>query len=153
MKLSPEDKKLTELMQPGILCRDGFLGTDNRPIGEIIDTDRSSVLGLGVTHQQIAQRLAEILKTAMASLGAPVEVGQGLTAVYRGSRGKIPSPWGDGHFDKGEVEITVEKTRQQLLFTPLSVHLISEHGFYQGRGNRYRLEPAELVSLLGIEKS
>lgn len=32
-------------------------------------------------------------------------------------------------------------------FTPLDAHLIAEHGFFEGKGSPYRIEPKELISL------
>jgi hypothetical protein len=150
MKQSPHDRRIVERMAPGVLCRDGFLAPDTRPLGEIIDTDRSTVERLGTSHAEIAGRLAEILDRAAAACGAPVDVGGGLTAVYHEAMGRIPSPWGEGRrFAKGEVELT-DAAGRMLRFTPLSVHLIAEHGFYQGRGSRYRLDPEAACRMLGI---
>ncbi|HAU36692.1 MAG TPA: hypothetical protein DCX07_03115 [Phycisphaerales bacterium] len=138
-----------ERMAPGVLCRDGFLGGDDRPLGEILDADRAAVEAAGLTHEEIVRRLGEILRLAMARYGAPVEVGGGLTAVYVEAMGRIPCPWGGhGVFAKGEVRLADRLTGRQIVFTPLSVHLVDEHGFYQGKGSRYRLEPRLLAELL-----
>lgn len=151
MKVSPQEQKITQRMAPGVLCRDGFLGTDRRSLGEILDADRSTLVGLGVPAGRIAQRLGEITSAAMVAYGTPVKVGEGLVASYRESMGRIPSPWGDGVFPKGEIELTHSPSGRAVRFTPLSVHLIDKHGFFQGRGSRYRLEPDELVEILDIE--
>ena len=150
MKLSPEDSKLMQRMAPGALCRDGFLGDDPRPLGEILDSDRSTVEGLGLTHEDIATALAGAMQAAMPACGAPVAVGDRLTATYSEAMGRIPSPWGDGVFPKGEIALTDTATGETILFTPLSVHLISRHGFYQGRRGRYRVEPAAVARLFGL---
>ncbi|NQT54365.1 hypothetical protein HQ576_20070, partial [bacterium] len=49
---------------------------------------------------------------------------------------------------KGDVELTTPDGAT-LRFTALSIHLIRAHGFYQGRGAPYRLEPTQLAELLG----
>jgi hypothetical protein len=129
--------------------RDGFLGDDARPLGEILDADAATVAELRLTHAALANRLARVLRLAMGAMGASVEIeGTDLAAVYRESMGRIPCPFGDGVHAKGEVELTDRNTGEVLQFTPLSVHMIAEHGFYQGRGLRYRLEPAEIARLL-----
>jgi len=88
----------------------------------------------------------------VAGLGRPVRIGEHLTAVHREAMGRIPSPWpGEGVFPKGDVELTDRRTGRVLRFTPLSIRLIATHGFYEGRGSRYRLEPAELADALGIQ--
>ncbi len=148
MKLGPHDQRVMERLAPGALCRDGFLGDDPRPFHEIIDADSATVESLGLTHDQIADTLERICKHAAEAAGAPVHPGEGLTAAFRESMGRIPCPWGGhGVFPKGEVELRDEKNDRTLRFTPLSVHLIRRHGFYEGRGGRYRIEPAQAAEL------
>ena len=159
MKPSPRQRQIEERMAPGVLCRDGFLGTDRRPLGEILDTDRSTVETLGLTHAQIAAPLRDVMAEAMARYGNPVTLDRttrrpapdgALQAVYREGMGRIPSPFADGLFPKGEIEVTDVETGEGLTFTPLSVHLIAEHGFYEGRGGRYRLEPDAVARVFGL---
>jgi len=148
MKASPEERAIMARMQPGVLSRDGFLGDDRRSLGEILDADRSAVLSLEFDHETLATRLEEILAVAMRQMGTPVQVGEGLQATYRESMGRIPCPFGHGAvFPKGEVELVDLRNAETLRFTPLSVHMIAEHGFYQGRGSRYRLSPQALARL------
>ncbi len=138
-------------MSPGVLCRDGFLGLDTRALPEIIDADDSLVAAMGCSHGQIAAAMRPILDKAMACYGTPVKVGGDLLAVYREAMGRIPCPFGDGELlPKGEVELSDERRGQSVLFTPLSVHLIGEHGFYQGRPSRWRLEPDLLADILNL---
>ena len=152
MKQSPEERIITERLAPGVYCRDGFLGTDRRPLSEILDTDSSTVEALGVTHERIAARLADALRTAMRAFGTTVKVGDHLTAVYHEAMGKIPSPFGDGVFAKGEVELADTRTGERIYVTPLSMHLIAAHGFYQGIGSRYRLDPAMLCGMFDLSE-
>ena len=150
MKLSPQDERIMQRMAPGVLCRDGFLGDDRRSLGEILEADRSAVEGLGLTHEKIADRLEAILHQAMTCYGTPTDVGNGLTGVYIEAMGRIPCPFGGGKvFPKGEVELS-DPSGTKYCFTPLSVHLIREHGFYQGHGSRYRLDPAAITRVLGL---
>jgi hypothetical protein len=154
MKLSPAEQKILKRMAAGVLCREGFVGADTRPLQEILDTDRSTVERLGCTHEQLADRLRRVCEAAMAGLGTPVLVEDGrLTAEYREAMGYIPCPWADAaRRPKGEVEITDPRTGRSLVCTPLSVHLIEAHGFYQGRGSRYRLEPADVAALFQLDE-
>jgi len=151
-KVSPEIQRILQRMAPGVLSGEGFLGTDSRPLPDIIDADNSTVAGLGVSHEELARRLEEILAAAVAALGNPVHLAGGrLRALHREGMGRIPCPWGDGAiFPKGELELTEVATGRMLRFTALSVHLLGRHGFYQGRGSRYRLEPERLCALLGL---
>jgi hypothetical protein len=153
MKLSPQDREIMDRMAPGVYCRDGFLGDDRRPLGEILDADRSAVEDAGTTHERIAAALAAILNQAEPACGAPVHVAGNLTATFTEGMGRIPCPWGDGIFHKGEVELTDAAGAVVARFTPLSVHLIAAHGFYQGRGGPYRLDPAAIAELLAVPPS
>jgi hypothetical protein len=141
MKQTPHDKELEANLAKG------FLGDDTRDAWEIVAADDIP----GIDHARIALRLSEILVEAMAHYGNPVDVGEHLSAVYREAMGRIPCPWPHcGLAPKGEVELTDLRSGNTVLFSPLSVHLIAEHGFFQGRGSRYRMEPAELVRMLDI---
>ena len=129
MKQTPDDAKVLARMAPGVLCREGFLGDDRRPLSEIIDTDNATVDRLGITHERIADRLDEVLELARGAFGGPVRIGDDLLAVWREAMGRIPSPWpGAGVFAKGEVELTVAATGATIRFTPLSIHLIRTRG-------------------------
>jgi hypothetical protein len=155
MRKSPDEQRLMERMAPGVLSREGFLGNDPRDLTEIMETDDDAVEKLGVSHEQIADALADLLRKTVNGLGVPVKVqladGREGRAVFRESMGRIPSPWGGHVARKGEVELTDADSGEVLLrFTPLSVHLAREHGFYQGRGTRYRIEPESAALLLGV---
>jgi len=151
MKRTPDEERVLERMAPGVLSRDGFLGADPRPLNEILATDQAEVDGLGVTHAAIAARLRAVLLAARDAFGRSVPVGEGLSAVYHEAMGRIPSPWpGEGVFPKGEIELADQRSGHTICYTPLSVHLIEAHGFYEGRGSRYRLEPSEICRMLGL---
>lgn len=152
MKLSPAENTIVERMASGVLCREGFLCGDHRSLPEILATDAAAVEALGLTHELVAERLGALLDVAMEGMGAPVEVfcGGGLSVRYQEAMGRIGCPWGGcGVFAKGEVELMAPDGRLLVRFTPLSVHLIGHHGFYQGRGSRYRIEPAALPEMVG----
>jgi hypothetical protein len=151
MKLPPHLQTVVDRMRPGVLCREGFLGDDDRPLPEILDSDDAEVESLGLSHERIAAELQKVLEAARGGFETPVRVGEHLVAVHREAMGPIPSPWSEGRvFSKGEVELTDEQSGRVFRFTPLSIHLIAAHGFYEGRGSRYRLEPAEIAEVLDI---
>lgn len=150
MKPSPAEKLITNRMQPGVFCLDGFLGSDRRSLGEIIDTDRSAAESLGATDAQIAGKMQAVVQEAMAACGSLIRFDEHLTAEFKEAMGRIPCPFGDGVFPKGEVEMTDLRSNRKYYFTPLSVHMIGVHGFYQGKGCRYRIGPAEICRLFGL---
>jgi len=151
MKRTEQERMILERMAPGALCAEGFLGSDHRELSEIIAADAAAVDALDLTHEQIAAKLAVALEAAIAELGRPVELTDHLTATWHEGMGRIPSPWpGDGVFPKGELELTDNHNGKALRITPLSIHLIAAHGFYQGHGAPYRLEPADLAAMLDL---
>jgi hypothetical protein len=151
VKLTPDDERVLERMAPGALTRDGFLGDDPRPLSEILAADDAAVARLGLTHAAIAAALQRALEAARGAFGRPVALTADLTAIFSEALGRIPSPWpGEGLFPKGEVELSDARSGRTIRYTPLSVHLVARHGFYQGRGSRYRLEPEEVCRLLDL---
>jgi len=151
MKRSPYDQQVLDRMAPGALCAEGFLGHDPRDLSDIIAADDAAVAAAGLIHTQIAAKLAEWMLIAITELGRAVELTDNVTGVWREGMGRIPSPWpGEGVFPKGELQLTDRRTGRAMLVTQLSVHLIGTHGFYQGRGSPYRIEPAELIPLLEL---
>jgi hypothetical protein len=151
MKLTPSEERIVERMAPGVLCAEGFLGADGRSLGDILAADGRTVESLGLTHERIAAGLDEVMQASLAGFGNPVPVGEGLSAVASDAMGPIACPWGGcGVFAKGEIELTDTNSGKSVRLTPLSVHLIRRHGFYQGKGARYRLEPDELAGMMDI---
>ncbi|MBM4038595.1 MAG: hypothetical protein FJ290_08785 [Planctomycetes bacterium] len=149
MKQSPQLAQVVRRMAAGVLSRDGFLGADPRPLEEVLDADGSAIAALGTTHEEIAARLREVFDQARAALGTPVRIGERLVAVHHEAMGRIPCPWGGcGVFPKGEVELTDTATGESLSLTALGIHMVGKHGFYNGRGTRYRLEPDAIARLL-----
>ena len=72
--------------------------------------------------------------------------------TVRGGRG-----W-DGEEGVGRLKVTSSPSYAKVYIngryvgeTPLSIHLIRAHGFYQGRGSRYRVSPRELVRRLDMQ--
>jgi len=39
---------------------------------------------------------------------------------------------------------------ENLVWSDLTIHLIEEHGFYQGKGSPYRLDPSEVKRILEL---
>jgi hypothetical protein len=143
MKRSPEEQRQLERLLPSRFSGPGFLGADKRPLEEIVLADLRECRALGVEPEGLARGLNRALQKARAGLGARVELCPGVTAVYHESRGRVPSPFrGDGTFEKGEAVVTLSDAGKRLKLTALGIHLIARHGFFQGRGAPYRIEPA-----------
>ncbi len=149
MKKSFHDSTIYENLASSKFSGDGFLGEDKRSIEEIINSDQGTLQKLGIELDNLASRLDEIFEKTSAALGATVEIKPGITAVSYESMGKIPSPFkGEGLFEKGEIVINDTETNTQFILTRLGIHLIKKHGFFQGKGSRYRIDPEVAVKML-----
>jgi hypothetical protein len=123
-----------------------FLGSDKRRLTEILDDDHELVNSLNLTHEEIASRLEEITRAAKKKLGDRVTLENRYEVRAQEHRGMIPCPWGhlEGLFAKSYVELRDLSTGNILIWSDLSIHLIRGHGFYQGKGSPFRLEPKVL---------
>jgi hypothetical protein len=144
---------IPEELRASIFSSAGFLGSDTRSVEKIVEADIAALKKLGVAKEKLARVLSEVFDKASAAMGKPVDVRDGVVAVYHESRGRIPSPFReDGSFEKGEVVITDTASNEALIITRLSINLIERHDFFQGRGSRYRIDPATAVRALKIVK-
>jgi hypothetical protein len=130
------------LLGPSKFSKEGFLGTDARTPEEIMTADRETLAGLGLDNKKIAAALRGAYVAAERALGNPVEITPGVNAVHQEARGRIPSPFPeDGAFQKGEAVVSDKSSGVSFCITPLSIGLIEKHGFFQGKGSPYRIEP------------
>jgi len=154
MKQSPELEAIQQKLLPGVITAEGFLGTDARPLSEIIAADDAAVARLGLTHEAIARKMREIHDAGARGLGEFVEVEPHFEVRVDSVRGKLPCPFGDrGLEQKGFTVVRNTKSGREVTYTDLIIHMIDAHGFYEGRGSRFRLEPADLAAVLEIEAS
>jgi hypothetical protein len=142
-------RHLEALLRNSPLVRGGFLGNDERPLEEILQSDNNTLLRLGVTAEQIAQRMTELTVAGISRFGAPVSVPPHLTISSDEYKGRIDCPWPNcTRFDKRVTTACRSDLGHCLRWTDLNIHLISAHGFFEGRGSAFRLEPEELVGFL-----
>lgn len=146
MKQNPKDIPVVESLRAGILSRDGFMGEDTRPFTEIILDDAAQLADLGTSAVELAGKMTSLTKAGLEQIGLPVQVG-GYTVTVEEYMGKISCPFRDHRAPKRNTTVTDTKGRE-FMWTDLNVHLIKAHGFFQGKGSPYRLEPAELAAFL-----
>lgn len=152
MKQTVQMKEVQERMKAGAMTRDGFLGDDTRSLEEILLADDAEVKRLGITHEAIADRLEELKEKGMKGLGDPVTVKDTWEVRVETYRAKLTCPFGEsGLHRKTWVEVIHLDTGETFVYTDLSIHLIREHGFYQGDGAAFRLDPALLGAVLELE--
>lgn len=150
MKKNPAFNGSRDRMAPGRLSRHGFLGEDDRPLDEIIAADVAALERHGVTTEQVADLIDMLHEEADAGLETPRRICDGkLTVKLTEVKGLMPCPFACGyHGHKASIQVTAgERT---LTVTPMHAHLIREHGFFQGKGSPFRLEPAVVAELVRL---
>ena len=129
----------------------GPLGKDTRKLIEILTEDQAELNSLGLTHEQVARRLRELTSRAKEGWGEPVCVDNKFLITIQDARGKLPCPWGHpGLYRKTHIELKNSKTGEFLVWSDLSIHMVEAHGFYQGKGSVYRLDPSRLKKILEL---
>lgn len=151
MKLTPDLQRAQDRMKPGVISLHGFLGTDPRNLLELLTADQDTVNSLGLTHEQIADRLDALAGQARAGLGSPVLVEGRYELLYEEVKGSIRSPFGSpARFPKDTVRLRDRATGESLQWSSLTVYMIREHGFYEGIGSPYRIDPTRAARLLHL---
>ena len=151
MKQTVQMKKIQEKMKPGVITRDGFLGNDIRNLIDILVEDEADVKRISLTHQVIANRMMELREAGIRGLGNFISVAPHFEVQVDSVRGKLPCPFGDpGIFPKTNITVKNLNINDEITFTDLHIHLIGSHGFYEGKGSLFRLEPEMLIKTLEI---
>lgn len=151
MKQDDFYNKVQKRMQKGILVKDGFLGSDKRNLIDIIDEDNQVVKRLNLTNEIIANKMLEFKEIGLKGLGDFIVHNDYFEIKVEIYRGKLPCPFGEkGIYQKSEIIVKNNKINESIVYTDLSIHLIKEHGFYQGIGSPYRLDPEKIVRVLEI---
>lgn len=149
MKRSPEAKRLEEVLRCSRIVAGGFLGPDERIPEEIIETDAATLNRLGTTAEEIAARMREITDRGKAGLGTPVKVDEKREVVVDENRGQTVCPWPHaGGYQKTVTTVRRLDTGATVRWSDLCIHFIEAHGFFQGRGSAFRLEPEDLMEIL-----
>lgn len=149
MKKSPKEVKLEEILRSSKLVAGGFLGSDTRSISEIIEADATTLAKLQITAQQIADRIQKITNIATTALGNWITVDDKRTAKVEEAKGSMICPWGHiGKFAKRVTTVRLVESGQTAQWSDLSIHFIVEHGFFEGGGAMYRIDPEKLVKII-----
>lgn len=159
-------RKLTEIngrridvlerdMRPKKLSKAGFLGADEKLL-DVLAMDNDYVLGeLGLTHQELARHLHVIGVIARGATNNDQWVtfryhGQTFRAQLQCARGYQDSPFQDD--TKANCNATLENvaTGKKLVYSLLVPMMMERYGFYEGKGTPYRVEPRQIVEVLGF---
>ena len=149
MKRTAQMQKLEEMLRSSRIAAGGFLGDDARPLEEIIEADLSVLEKSGFDQHQIAQRMLDLGSIAVPRLGMWIDVDANLEVRSVDYKGSIICPWPhSGRFDKRFTYVRRKDSGREIRWTDLQVHMIDEHGFFEGRGSAFRIEPAELIEMI-----
>lgn len=152
MKQTPEYDAIQREMAPRVITLDGFLGTDTRKLIDIINADDAVVRRAEVTHEQIAERMQYFRDAGLDGLGEFMTIDQNFDVRVDSVRGKLPSPFGGpGMYQKVNTTVVNKPLGREVVYTDLHIHFVRDHGFYEGKGSPYRLEPEELIAVLEVK--
>lgn len=145
MKENPIDSKVRQDMQ------ERFLGSDTRLIAQIIESDEAELRAAGLGADELARAMRRLTEKGMESLGDEVQA-DGFMVRVEEYMGQIGCPFKHAVREAKRNTTAVDPRGRVMTWTDLSIHLIERHGFFQGEGSDYRLEPLELAEFLGLLK-
>ncbi|HUW20731.1 MAG TPA: hypothetical protein VMW16_15645 [Sedimentisphaerales bacterium] len=149
MKESPRMQSLDAMLRSSRLVAGGFMGGDTRSADEIINEDSARIAQLAVTAGQIASRMGQITDKAKGGLGTWVRIDDKLKAVVHEAKGTLTCPWPHpGEFDKRVTTVERLDSADSIRWSDLNIHMIAEHGFFEGKGSPFRIEPAKIIRII-----
>ena len=151
MKQSPDIVKIEEVLRSSKLVSGGFMGDDDRAFTEVVETDAAVLEKAGINAKQLAERMQDITDRAISGLGTWVDIDGKLLAKVDEAKGAIVCPWPHpASFAKRVTTVKCVNSTITVKWSDLGIHLISEHGFFEGNGSQLRTEPRELIRILQL---
>ena len=149
MKHNPAEQMTRDRLEPGHSSIQGFLGTDERTLADIIAADTGEVEAAGLTVEILGAFLEHLHVTADGGWESRVPMYDGKISVRSDETlGQIPCPFACGaSCHKAIIAIKDPDGNDLMHVTPLDAHLIEKHGFFEGKGSPYRIEPNALIAL------
>lgn len=148
-KRSPQMDKLEEMLHSSRLVAGGFMGSDTRTVLDVINADVAELSRLNVTAEGIAARMREITDIAKSGLGNWVDIDEKRKAVTQEAKGALVCPWPHpGKFVKRVTTVKLVESALSIRWADLNIHLIAEHGFFEGKGSKFRIEPEKLIAVI-----
>ena len=145
MKENPNESKVRQDM------KERFLGNDTRTIAQIIENDEAELRAAGLGAEELARAMRRLTEKGMESLGDEVQA-DGFMVRVEEYMGQIGCPFKHAVREAKRNTTAVDPRGRVMTWTDMSIHLIERHGFFQGEGSDYRLEPLELAEFLGLLK-
>ncbi|MBN2460502.1 MAG: hypothetical protein JXB60_02750 [Candidatus Cloacimonetes bacterium] len=149
MKETPSELRIHNNMKAGYLTVEGFLGKDDRHFHDIIREDHAVLQKISISAVQLAERMEYFTGKAFEIYDGAIIIDEKFRVEYKSYRGKIICPFAHpGVFRKGEIFFKNLENGIELCWTPLNIHMIAEHGFFEGKGSKHRLDPVILKQAL-----
>ena len=151
MKQNPKLKLIQKNMEPGAYTAHGFLGDETRVLKDILKADDEAVNKMGLTHKEIAARMLYFTEYGKEALDSLVMLDGIYEVLVDDHRGYIPCPFADNEKAlKTNTKLINRELDMEIYWSDLNIHMIGEHGFYEGEGSFFRTEPIELARILGL---
>jgi hypothetical protein len=146
----PDDLRgLEALLSSGKLVLGGFMGWDDRELYEVIEEDVRMIWAMGRSVEELARGMLELTEAGTKGLGNPVIVATRFEVIVEEHKGLNICPWECQELLRKRTTTVKQLSSGKVLsWTDLSIHLIRRHGFFQGKGSQYRLEPKELIGVV-----
>lgn len=148
MKNTQAERDAYEQMKPGIITAQGFLGTDDRSLADIVEADNEAWRRAGTDPDTAVVFLETMRDRGQRGLGEPTGIDDRWVVTAGDARGVLPCPFHDGTFHKNSILVVDEKTGKRIVYSDLSIHLLSTHRFCQGRGSPFRLDPETVAEMM-----
>jgi len=149
MKETTQDKKISKNLLPGEMSIKGFIGDDKRQFNQIINSDKVILDRLNLTAKMIADRLQHFTDAAFENYYGSIIIDEKYEVNYQSYRGKLICPFSHpGIYRKGLITLKNLENGNTISWTPLNIHMIREHCFFEGIGSVHRLEPEILKETL-----
>ena len=153
MKQNPKNEALRENLAAGKLAKEGFLGEDDRPPEQIVADDAATLSEVNLSAQDLADAMRTLTRLGLEGQGVEVDT-KDYTLLVEDYMGSMTCPFRDGRrAAKRNTRATLKSNGETLTWTDMGVHLIQAHGFFQGKGSAYRLEPLALAAFLRLIKA
>ena len=151
MKQSIQLTRIQEQMKPGVITLSGFLGDDTRNLIDILIEDDGSVRCTSRTHKAIAEKMRYFRDKGREGLGEFIKADDHFEVRVDSVRGSLPSPFGGpGMYNKVNTTVRNVKLDREVTYTDLHIHFVGDHGFYEGAGSPFRLNPEDLIITLEV---
>ncbi|HBN96303.1 MAG TPA: hypothetical protein DDZ66_08375 [Firmicutes bacterium] len=151
MKQGPNFKRIEDNMRSGPLAAHQFLGTDTRTLADVILHDQLLLEPLGLTNQDISDRM-RYFTDKLADNPGPKNVDHKFRVEREEHKGRILCPFADNvQASKSITRVTNMESGKTVVWSDLNIHLIASHGFYEGYGAPFRVDPAEYAEVLEIK--